>query len=583
MPWRAALDALPNQGDASLNYDEWFRVVAGIHAETGGSEDGLALAQAWSARSGKHDPAFLESRVWPHIRDREGGVTGRTIMSLAAKTAGWSAPIEIGNDFGPVACVEVEAVPGQQGARENGATGREIASAGVPGGRAAAVDDDEDHFERDRAGVIKPTVSNTVRACRSARLAGCHIGWDEFRDEITVGVEGAGAGEGADGGCATWRPIVDSDQVRVRMRLEALGFKEAAKGMVSDAVMLVASENRYDSARQWLEGVTAAWDGVRRVDGFMTRYLGVTDSVYARAVARYVWTALAGRVLDPGCQADMVVILSGEQGLRKSGAIAALAPSRDFFVEIDLNDDEDKLARVCRGTLVAELAELSGLHTREREAIKKYVVRRHEKWVPKFKEFATTYLRRQVFFGTTNQVDILADETGERRWLPCLCARTDVEAIERDREQLWAEGALMFRGILPAQSAGILRLGVGGQGGVWQGGGVAWEDAECLARLGDVHAAFTQDDPWADAVGAWLADSDSLATFGASGVEGGARGDSPFAIADLMSGALGIAVREQDMRTSKRVGSLLKRLGYVNKDTRLGGGRVGKRWHKTKP
>ena len=53
-----------------MGYDEWFRVICGIHAETGGSPKGLALAQDWSARSPKHDPAFLEQRVWPYIKGR---------------------------------------------------------------------------------------------------------------------------------------------------------------------------------------------------------------------------------------------------------------------------------------------------------------------------------------------------------------------------------------------------------------------------------------------------------------------------------------------------------------------------------
>ncbi|MBP7638738.1 MAG: PriCT-2 domain-containing protein, partial [Kiritimatiellae bacterium] len=68
--WVDALLAIPNglNDSASMGYDEWFRVICGIHAETGGSPEGLALAQDWSARSPKHDPAFLEQRVWPYIK-----------------------------------------------------------------------------------------------------------------------------------------------------------------------------------------------------------------------------------------------------------------------------------------------------------------------------------------------------------------------------------------------------------------------------------------------------------------------------------------------------------------------------------
>ena len=98
--WVDALLAIPNglNDSASMGYDEWFRVICGIHAETGGSPEGLALAQDWSARSPKHDPAFLEQRVWPYIKgagERGGNaVTGGTIMSLAARDWGWAAPLD---------------------------------------------------------------------------------------------------------------------------------------------------------------------------------------------------------------------------------------------------------------------------------------------------------------------------------------------------------------------------------------------------------------------------------------------------------------------------------------------------------
>lgn len=100
-PWRQALEAIPNKGADELSYDEWLRVVAAIHAETRGSDEGLAIAQAWSARASKNDPVFLEERVWPYLSDdRQGGVTGRTIMSIAAKS-GWSPPIDT-SGFAPV-------------------------------------------------------------------------------------------------------------------------------------------------------------------------------------------------------------------------------------------------------------------------------------------------------------------------------------------------------------------------------------------------------------------------------------------------------------------------------------------------
>ena len=81
-----------------MGYDEWFRVVCGIHAETGGSPGRAGAGAGLERAVSEARPAFLEQRVWPHIKgagERGGNaVTGGTIMSLAARDWGWAAPLD---------------------------------------------------------------------------------------------------------------------------------------------------------------------------------------------------------------------------------------------------------------------------------------------------------------------------------------------------------------------------------------------------------------------------------------------------------------------------------------------------------
>jgi hypothetical protein len=86
---KSALARIPNKGRDELDYDAWRNVIFAIHRETNGADHGRQLAHAWSARSGKHDAAFLDERVWPYIHsDRPGAVTGLTIMKMA-RNHGW--------------------------------------------------------------------------------------------------------------------------------------------------------------------------------------------------------------------------------------------------------------------------------------------------------------------------------------------------------------------------------------------------------------------------------------------------------------------------------------------------------------
>ncbi|EXI92413.1 MAG: putative P-loop ATPase [Candidatus Accumulibacter sp. BA-94] len=274
-----------------------------------------------------------------------------------------------------------------------------------------------------------------------------------------------------------------------------------------------------------------------RIDSFLPSYFSADDTAYARAIGAYTWTALAGRVMEPGCKADMAPILVGEQGIRKSSGVAAMAPAHDFFCEISFTEEEADLARKMRGRLIAEIGELRGLHTRELDHIKAFVSRTHEDWIPKFKEFHTVFPRRLLLIGTTNQEEFLADETGNRRWLPIRVGRVDVEAIARDCLQLWAEGRDRF----------VLD-------------GVAWSDAERLAR--DQHQAHMITDSWEEIVREWL---DQL---GADGVKNASR--RFLRLNDVLRFALNFDTKNITRREELRVGRVLQLIGYERKVVRDG-------------
>uniref|UniRef100_T1I2W3 Virulence-associated protein E-like domain-containing protein n=1 Tax=Rhodnius prolixus TaxID=13249 RepID=T1I2W3_RHOPR len=306
---------------------------------------------------------------------------------------------------------------------------------------AASVDDFEDltstevaepaplpPFRRDNKGAIEAIIDNVALALLRPTFTGVEIRYDIFRDAIMLAPKGTNG----------WRAFGDEDYSELRVILSRRSFKEVNKDLMRDAVFMVAKRQPFDSATTWLNGLE--WDGVPRIEYFYHTHFGTADTPYTRAVSMYMWTALAGRVLEPGIKADMVPILVGAQGLRKSAGIAALSPDPEFFADISFADKDDDLARKMRGCLVAEISELRGLNTKDLESIKAWVTRTHDKWVPKFREFTTTFARRGIHLGSSNEDEFLADKTGNRRWLPVdVVEMVDTDAIARNRELLWAE------------------------------------------------------------------------------------------------------------------------------------------------
>lgn len=518
---RSALMAIPNPGLSAArgaSYEFWLARVHEVnHAANGGAE-GLEIIREWSAQYDRHNDSFLEAeynRCDPH---REGGRTYRSLLH-EAREHGWTEPHDVLiEDFETLPAIVNEA-------------GEERAEApAIP--------------RNAKDGSIKTTATNLKLALQVDWFCDLRIAYDTFCDEIMVAPPGSDA----------WQPIRDSDNFRVRIALEKQGFINPGKDLVRDAIGFVAEKKMFDSAQMWLR-TRPAWDGVPRVAGFHHRYLGTENTDYATAVSEYLWSALAGRVLEPGVKADGVPIWEGAQGLGKSRAVAALVPSMNLQCNISFHEKADDLARKLRGVLVAEIGELSGLHTKELQAIKDFITLTHEQWIPKFREYKTVYPRRIVFIGTTNKDDILVDPSGNRRWFPIKVRAVDVEAIERDRDQLWAEAIVLF------ENRGVIY-------------GPAIDKAE------QAHEDYRMADPWEEPIENWLQqrdDFDDLESGNRSTSKGGFRWETPFQTSDVTTGALKLNAKDCNYFTNSRVRAVLERFGMVYKTVKIYG-RAKKAW-----
>lgn len=362
-----------------------------------------------------------------------------------------------------------------------------------------------------RSTIIENTISNVTNMLRWEG-GGFRVRYDSFKDNIIYRRVDQ----------LDWSTLDDDTYTAIRIEFAKRGMETPSHETVQRAVSFVAREQSVDTAKEWLR--EQQWDGVPRIERFHTDVLGLTDTPYHRAVCEYIWTALAGRVLDPGCKADMVPILTGKQGLRKSSLVEALAPSPDQYTVVTLADRDENLARQLRGRMVVEWDELRGLNSREAESLKGWVSRRKDDWIPKFKEFGTTMLRRFILIGTANPSRFLNDPTGLRRWLPLKITKTiDVDYVLQNRNQLWAEARELWqdemqRTLLTTQT------------------GVKWQQAEQLGYQAQQDASIR--DPWVDAVTAWYSATDGV---------------GPWTTLEILNQACGLPISQINFGTQERL------------------------------
>ena len=86
---RDALFAVPPDAE----YETWWRCLAAVHHETGGSKQGFAIAEAWSACGNKWKAGEVRTK-WRSFGDREGTLAAAGTLFRSARENGWEGPTE---------------------------------------------------------------------------------------------------------------------------------------------------------------------------------------------------------------------------------------------------------------------------------------------------------------------------------------------------------------------------------------------------------------------------------------------------------------------------------------------------------
>lgn len=326
------------------------------------------------------------------------------------------------------------------------------------------------------------------------------------------------------------RQWIESDTIRLTSDIQRDLIPTLAKTTIADAVLFYSRYHTRDEPLDWLRSLK--WDGRPRIERFFADRFGATESEYVLAAGRNFWLSLAARISKPGCQVDSMVVLEGDQGAGKSSAMRAIGGP--WFAETSTSPTNKDFYLCLLGKIVIEIAELDSFSRADVTAVKQVITNPSDYYRSPYDRDARDHPRRCIFVGTTNRTDWHRDETGGRRFWPIRVGSVDVAAIQRDRDQLYAEAASRIA-----------------TGEPWHVMPVEQTRSEQAERL--------QEDAWEQPIADWVYRRSSVY------------------MADVLREALKLEIGRHDVVATRRAGAILRRLGWASANARVGR-KVVKQW-----
>lgn len=218
------------------------------------------------------------------------------------------------------------------------------------------------------------------------------------------------------------------------------------KRQIMEVLDSIFYQNSYNPIIDYLNSLK--WDGKSRLETLFIDYLGASDNIYTREVTKTAFTACVMRVFEPGSKYDTVPVLVGEQGIGKSYLLAKMG--MNWFNESIQSFQGDEAYIKISTSWIIELSELTALKRGDSESIKAFISAKEDTYRPKYGRYPIQSPRKCVFFGTTNNVEFLRDDTGNRRWLPIQLMEKQKnkcpfnELVQKEVDQIWAEAKFNY-------------------------------------------------------------------------------------------------------------------------------------------
>ena len=203
----------------------------------------------------------------------------------------------------------------------------------------------------------------------------------------------------------------DDESELLRMEIEKRFNLKVKKVDLQTAVVCAGYKFKYHPIKTKI--LSEDWDGIPRAESFFIDVLGVEDNSYNRECSRKWLLAGIYRLFEPGTKFDEMLIIHGEQGLKKTTTFEKL--SLDFYVSETGKISLETLIKMEQKWII-DFTELATMKKTDIDTFKAWLSETSDTYRGKYDKKARVHERHFIICGTTNDKEILTDRTGNRRY-----------------------------------------------------------------------------------------------------------------------------------------------------------------------